>query len=146
MTISTTLVFGIRSSVCILALPFRPLYSNISRSSVLLERFPSELFKNATHTSFLEGILVIPSYKSSGTILYLPQFLLEAFSMRIPNRTSISQDWAHQSFISCFFNIFGGGGGQENKFLLKNPSVLSALVQILVVWVFHFQDICICYT
>ena len=57
------------------------------------------------HTTFLESI--IPSYKSSGTILNLLQFLLEAFSMRIPNRTSIFQDWAHQSFISCFFNILG---------------------------------------
>ena len=49
--------------------------------------------------------------------------------MRIPNRTSIFQDWAHQSFISCFFNILGQG----NKFLLKNPSVLLALVQIVQV-------------
>ena len=56
--------------------------------------------------------------------------------MRISNRTSIFQDSAHQSFISRFFNILG----QENKFLLKNPSVLLALVQILVIWVFHFKS------
>ena len=68
-----------------------------------LERFPFDLFKNASHTSSVESI--IP--KSSGTILYLLQFLLETFSMRIPNRTSIFQAWAYQSFISCCFNILG---------------------------------------
>ena len=56
--------------------------------------------------------------------------------MRIPNRTSIFHDWTHQSFISYYFNILG----QENKFLLKNPSVLLALVQVLVIWVLYFKS------
>ena len=33
-----------------------------------LERFPFDLFKNASHTTFLENI--IPRYKFIGTILY----------------------------------------------------------------------------
>ena len=30
--------------------------------------------------------------------------------------------------------------GQEYKFLLKNPRVLLALVQILIIWVVHFKS------
>ena len=68
--------------------------------------------------------------------MYLLQFLLEAFSMRIPNRTSIFQDWAHQFFITASLTSWG----QENKFFLKNTSVLLALVQIVFIWVFHLRS------
>ena len=33
-----------------------------------------------------------------------------------------------------------GTWGQEKKFLRKNPSVLLALVQILLIWVFHLRS------
>ena len=54
----------------ILALPFRRLYSQYKSiiRPPFLERFPLELFKNASHTSFLE--IIVSSHKSSGTILY----------------------------------------------------------------------------
>ena len=67
------LVLGTRSPVGILALPFRPLYSNMSRLSFLL-------FLRLSHLSCLRmpvilpsGLLsgVIPSYKPSCTVLHL---------------------------------------------------------------------------
>ena len=56
--------------------------------------------------------------------------------MRIPNVTSIFQDWTHQSFIDASLTSLG----QENKVLFKNPSVLSDLVQIIGVSPVNYSD------
>ena len=56
--------------------------------------------------------------------------------MRIPNRTHIPGLGAPVLYKLLLWE----GGGQGNKFLLKNPSVLLALIQILVIWVFHFES------
>ena len=128
MTISTTPILGDN---------FIWRYSGFTRQTFVkqnksiirfpfLERLPFEWFKNARQNSpFLENLIL--SYESIGTSLYLLQLVLETFSMRIPNRTTILYDLAHQSFISCFLNILGG-------------SPQEALVQILVIWVFHFKS------
>ena len=105
---------------------------------------------------FLEGFpfyLVIvqacQSYSQFHNCNYLSQIWQRAFArflilpgelhLGVPNRTAIIQDWAHQSFISCLFYLLGGGG-QEYKFLLRNPRVLLALVQTLFVCVFHLKS------
>ena len=57
----------------------------------------------------------------------------------VPNWNAIIQDWVHQSFISCIFYLLG----QEYKFLLRNPRVLLALVQTLLICVFHLKSLVI---
>ena len=80
---------------------------------------------------------------------YLSQIWQRAFArflilpgelhLGVPNRTAITQDWAHQSFISCLFYLLG----EEYKFLLRNPRVLLALVQTLLTYVFHLKSLVI---
>ena len=45
--------------------------------------------------------------------------------MRIPNRTSMGAPVLYKLLLTSW--RWGGGREQENKFLLKNPSVLLAL-------------------
>ena len=42
--------------------------------------------------------------------------------------------------------LLSQAGGQENRFLVKNPRVLLALVQIFITWVIPLQMICNCYS
>ena len=79
----------------ILALPFRPLYDNMSLLSLL------HFLRGHTH-SF---IVVISCYKSSGSILNFFELILKAYTRGAPNRTAIFQDWAHQSFVCCLFYL-----------------------------------------
>ena len=98
------LVLGISSSVDILVLPFQSLCSNMS---IIVFLRDSHLSCSRIPAILPSSKVYIPSYKSSGTILYLLLFLQKAFSMRISNRTSIFEGWVHQSFISRFFDILG---------------------------------------
>ena len=96
--------------------------------------FPFQLSKNASHTpSFIN---IISGHKPCRTFVNLFQFFLKLIRMGIPDRASILQDLTHHTFISCFLHILGAG----ERVRLKKPSVLLALVQILMICVFHFKS------
>ena len=61
--------------------------------------------KNASHTPSF--IIVITYYKSGCARLHAFKFFLKNYTMGVPNRIAILQDWTHQSFISCFFYLLG---------------------------------------
>ena len=95
---------GIRSSVGILALPFRPLYNNMSLLYPL--RFLRDSHFKYSRMPVMPPVSVIVScYKPSRSILNLFELILKTFTWGVPNRTTIFQDWAHQSFICCLFYL-----------------------------------------
>ena len=53
------------------------------------------------------------------------------------------KDLKHRTLTSCFFHMLGGGGGQENKFCLRNPIILLALVHTFHICEFHFKSLVI---
>ena len=95
---------GIRSSVGILALPFRPLYNNISLL-YLLRFLRDSHFKCSRMPVMLLVSVIVSCYKPSHSILNLFELILKTFTRGVPNRTTIFQDWAHQSFICCLFYL-----------------------------------------
>ena len=136
------LVLGIRSSVGILALPLRPLYSSISLLSFLLFLRDSHFncprmqsYFQFHNCKFLSWIWLL----AFARFLILPEDLHRGGGGgeggRVPNRIVILQDWAHQSFISCFFYFLG----QEYKFRLRNPVNIAYMC-------ISFQVICNCYS
>ena len=99
--------------------------SNKSRLSVLL-------FLRDSHLSCSRMPVILPSSK----VLFLVTNLAARFC------TFSNSSWGHlvlgsQTEHHAASLIYWG---QENKFPFKNPSVLLALVQILVIWVFHFKS------
>ena len=63
------------------------------------------MFKNASHTpSFM---VVVSCYKSGFSILNVLELILRAYDRKVPNRTAIFQDWAHQSFVCCLLYFYG---------------------------------------
>ena len=95
---------GIRSSVGILALPFRPWYNNMSLL-YLLRFLRDSLFKCPRMPAMLPVSVIVSCYKPSRSILNLFELILKTFTRGVPNRTTIFQDWAHQSFICCLFYL-----------------------------------------
>ena len=91
----------------ILVVPFSPLYSNISLLSFLRFLRDSHFSgpKIVSHAPSFKNI--ISSHKPCRTMFDLFQFCLEAKSVWVPNLASIFQDRPHQSFLSCFFHIWG---------------------------------------
>ena len=75
--------------------------------------------------------IVITCHESRCALLHAFKFSLKNYTWGIPNRTAISQDWAHQSSLASW--------GQEYLFLLRNPRVMLALVQTLLTCVFHLK-------
>ena len=59
------------------------------------------MFKNASHAPSFK--VIVSCYKPSRSILNSFELILKAYTPRVPNRTTIFQDWAHQSFICCLF-------------------------------------------
>ena len=103
--ISTAPNWGIRSSVWMLATPFRPLYNRISLLYLLL-------FLRDSHFSFFSSIpvthsfkAVIASNKPSSHILNFFDFLLKNHALGIPNTATIFQNGANKSPICCRFYI-----------------------------------------
>ena len=95
---------GIRSSVGILALPFRPLYNNMNLL-YLLRFLRDSHFKCSRMPVMLPVSVIVSCYKPSLSILNLFELILKTFTRGVPNRTTIFQDWAHQSFICCLFYL-----------------------------------------
>ena len=123
------LVLGIRSSVGILAFPFRPLYSSTSLLSFLL-------FLQDSHFNCPRMPVVLP-FHNCNYLLHFCSFLILPEELH-PNQTSILHDRAHQSFISCFFYLLGTRiqvSPQESK----GPVSLSANIAYMC---FPSQIIC----
>ena len=109
-------LLGVRSSVGMLAAPFRPLNKSISLLSLVLFLRDSHLFQHSSPTSSFKE--VIPRYKSSCPILNFFSFFLKDHSLGVPDTTTIFQDRANKSFICCFFYIYGAlikSSSQEDK-------------------------------
>ena len=88
----------IRSFVGILALPFRPLYNNMSLPSLLLFLRDSLLNVQGYQSySQFYSCTVISCYKSSGSIL----IFFSNYSWRVPDRTAIFSPLYAASFTSC---------------------------------------------
>ena len=101
-----------------LSLPFRPLYNNMSLLSILhflrdshfksLKKWRIDsrlilLYKNACHAPSFK--VIASCYKPSRSLLNFFKLILKAYTRGVPNRTTIFQDWAHQSFICCLFHL-----------------------------------------
>ena len=81
------------------------------------------MFKNASHAPSFK--VVVSCYKPSCSILNFFELILKAYTRGVPNRTTIFQDWSHQSFICCLFYLFWTSvkiSSQE----AKGPIILSA--------------------
>ena len=59
------------------------------------------MFKNASQAPSFK--VVASCYKTSRSSLNFFELILKAYTRGVPNRTTILQDWAHQSFICCLF-------------------------------------------
>ena len=82
------------------------------------------MFKNASHAPSFK--VIVSCYKSSGSLLNFFELILKAYTRGVPNRTTIFQDWAHQSFICCLFYLLWTSvkiSSQE----AKGPISLSAM-------------------
>ena len=101
------LIGGIRSSVGMLAAPFRPLYKRISLLSLLRflrdSHFSFFFFQYSSHTPSFK--VVIASNKHSSPILNFFDFLLKNHALGIPSTAPIFQNGANKSPIYCFFYI-----------------------------------------
>ena len=49
--------------------------------------------------------VIVSCCKPSRSILNFFELILKAYTRGVPNRTTIFQDWAHQSFICCLFYL-----------------------------------------
>ena len=126
-----------RSSVGNLALPFRPLYNNMSLLSFLL---------------FLRVVQECQSYSQFHKHNFLSQtlpldfepfpILFEAYQDGVPDRASILQDWTHHTFISCFLHILGAG----EKSLPQETKCSIGFSANIADMRIPFQIICNCYT
>ena len=94
----------VRSSVGILALPFRPLYNNMSLRS-LLRFLKDSHFKCSTMLVILQFHNCSSLLQSSGSISNFIELVLKAYTRRVPNRTAVLQVWAQQSFVCCVFYL-----------------------------------------
>ena len=82
------------------------------------------MFKNASHAPSFK--VIVSCYKSSGSLLNFFELILKACTQGVTNRTTIFQDWAHQSFICCLFYLLWTSvkiSSQE----AKGPISLSAM-------------------
>ena len=61
------------------------------------------MFKDASHAPSFK--VIVSCYKPSRSILNFFELILKAYTRGIPNRTTIFQDWAQQSFICCLFYL-----------------------------------------
>ena len=106
---------GIKSSVGILALPFRSLYNNTSLQSIRCF-FMDSHFKCSRIASHAPGFIVIVfCYKPSRSTLNVFELILKAYNRGILNRTAIFQDWAYRSFICCLLWTSVNISSQEAK-------------------------------
>ena len=132
------LVLGIRSSVGTLALPLRPLYSNISL-----------LF-----SSFSWGIPILivqecQPYSHFHNCNYLSQIWQRAFAgfLIFPGELHLGDPKpnCHNPGLgaSILYKLPFTSCGQEYKFFLRNPRVLLALVQTLLTCIVHLKSLVI---
>ena len=89
------------------------------------------MFKNASHAPSFK--VIISCYKPRRSIVNIFELILKAYSRGVPNRTTIFQDWAHQSFICCLFYLWW----TRVKISSQETKVWLALVQILLTCVFR---------
>ena len=81
------------------------------------------MFKNTSHASSFK--VIVSCYKPSRSILNFFEGMLKAYTRGVPNRTTVFQDWAHQSFICYLFYLLWTSvkiSSQE----AKGPITLSA--------------------
>ena len=103
--IPTTPSFGDKVICWYTGFTFKTLYSNISLLSFLFLRNP------------ILTVQECQSYSQFHNCNYPSQIWQHAFArflilpgelhLKVPNRTAIIQDWAHQSCISCLFYLLG---------------------------------------
>ena len=67
------------------------------------------------------------------SILNFFELILKAYTRGVPNRTTIFQDWAHQSFICCLFTFYLLW--DKRKYFVSGTRL--TLVQTLLTCVFH---------
>ena len=61
------------------------------------------MFNNASHAPSFK--VIVSCYKPSRSIFNFFELILKAYTRGVPNRTTIFQDGAHQSFIYCLFYL-----------------------------------------
>ena len=61
------------------------------------------MFKNASHAPSFK--VIVSCYKPSRSILNFFELILKAYIRGVPNRTTIFQNWTHQSFMCCLFYL-----------------------------------------
>ena len=84
------------------------------------------MFKNASHAPSFK--VIVSCYKPSCSSLNFFELILKAYTRVVPNRTTIFQDWVHQSFICCLFYLFW----TSIKIWSQEAKVRLTLVQILL--------------
>ena len=127
------LVLGIRSSVGTLALPLRPLYSDISLLSFLL--FFRDSHFNCPRMSHTPSFITVITCHESGCFLILPEEL--HLGGLKPN--------CHNPGLGApvLYKLPLLPPGGKNMFLLRNPRVLLALERTLLTCVFHLKSLVI---
>ena len=84
---------------------------------------------NASHAPRFK--VIVSCQKPSHSILNLFELILKAYIRSDPNRTSVFQDWAHQSFICCLFYLLWTSvkiSSQEAKGLISLSANIDACV------------------
>ena len=94
---------------------FRHLYSlsSFSRGIPILTVQECQTYSQFHNCNYLSRIWL----RAFSSFLILP----EELHLRVPNRTSIIQDWAHKSFITCHFTSWG----QDYKLGIQGPKALE---------------------
>ena len=82
------------------------------------------MFKKASHAPRFK--VIVSCYKSSRSILNFFELILKAYTRWVPNRTTIFQDGAHQSFICCFYLLWTRVKISSQE--AKGPTNLSAYI------------------
>ena len=95
------------------------------------------MFKNASH--YPSFIVVVPCYKSSGSILNFFELVFKVYTRGVSNRTAIFKDWCTSPLYAASFRSCG----QAYRFRLKKPRIRLALMQILLNICILSQIICV---
>ena len=95
------------------------------------------MFKNASHVPSFK--VIVSCYKRSRSILNYFQLILKAYTRGVPNRTTIFQDWVHQSFIFCLFYLLWTSvkiSSQEAKGPISlSANIADMCIPLPIVWV-----------
>ena len=88
--------------------------------------------------------VIVSCYKPSRSILNVFELILKAYTRGVSNRTTIFQDWAHQSYICCLFYLLWTGvkiSSEDVKGPISLPSQIICVSDPKMLDVFNiFED------